>query len=76
MQAVLILKLLAQQFHGNQNRREGVVEVVRDAGGEPSEAFRALGAQDFRLEIFFLRDVAPDADQPDDVEIRAEHQQG
>ncbi len=34
-----------------------------DAGGQSPDAFHALGAQKLHLKIFFVRDVAANADK-------------
>jgi hypothetical protein len=62
-----------EQLGGHQHRREGIVQVVRDAAGQRADAFQPLGAQKLRLvflfsasssRIFSRRDGPPTQDVP------------
>ena len=49
--------LLLQQLDGDEDWRQHVVEIVRDAAGERAEAFHALRAQKLDLQLFLVGGV-------------------
>ena len=55
-----IVELGAQQLDRDEDRREDVVEVVRDAAGERAEAFQALRTEELRLEFLPLCHIRVD----------------
>ncbi len=52
------------------DHREQVVEVVRDAAGQPADRFHLLRLTELLLQPLQLRHVARHADQPDHVALR------
>ncbi len=55
---VLVLALHAQQVHGDH--RQGVIDLVRHAGGQRSHRGEPRGALELVLELLALRDVTTD----------------
>src|SRR5947209_952854 len=56
----LVRDFQLEHLHGHQDRREHVVEVVRDAAGERADTLHALRAEKLRLHFFALGDVGID----------------
>ena len=60
-----------QQLRVAADRGEQVVEVVRDAAGEPADALEPLRAPEVALELFALGHVAQDGDVQARQDVRA-----
>ena len=56
----LVRDFQLEHLHGHQDRREHVVEVVRDAACERADTLHALRAQELRLHFFALGHVRVD----------------
>jgi hypothetical protein len=58
--ALLILLFHLKHLRAHRDRREDIVQIVRDAAGERPDAFQPLGAQELRFESLLLGDVGVD----------------
>src|SRR5262245_9248095 len=56
--AALIVKTNLQQLNGRENRREYIVQVVRNPACQCAYGFHSLGAQELRFETPLFADVA------------------
>ena len=53
-------RLLPEDLDRHHDRREDVVQIVRDAAGQRPDAFHPLRAHELRLDSLLLRDVGID----------------
>src|SRR6266516_7833106 len=58
-------EVLEEEVRIARDRREDVVEVVRDAARQPAHRFHLLGLPQLLLELNALRDIAPDSQDTD-----------
>ncbi len=71
---VVVPGQFAQELDGHQNRREHIVQVVRNAAGQSTDALHALGAEELGLEALFLGDVGVDRENGLGPAVRVPHQ--
>ncbi len=52
--------MVAQQVHADEDRRQGIVQIMGDAAGERADAFQAPGALDLLLNLLTLGEIGVD----------------
>src|SRR5437879_4090776 len=60
--SLLFRRLLGKHLGGHEDRREDVVEIMRDAARQGADAFHSLDTQKLIFELFLRCDVGADGE--------------
>ena len=70
----VILRVFLDELHGHHDRREHIVQIMRQPAGERADAFEALAAKQLRFQLFLVGDVAIDDENGLGFAVRLAHQ--